>query len=513
VSPLASAPVIPPDTAKPRVFAVTRRDRIVEILVSILIGAAFFLILRGIPDIPGGYDGYRHAKQALRLVTEPRAMFADPWHLAYFWHVPVDVWFGYHVLLAPFTMVFELITAAKLFSAAIFGGIAYVLFLLLRELEARYRIAWVLLALFGSSITLSRATTMRPFLLSVLLTMLAALLTMKDKPVPLAAVSMLHALSYSMFFLVGMAPAVWFLVRRDRRALVATLSCGAGIFLGLLVNPYFPENLRFDVVQASVVSIGQKAHVRMGGELYPPSSWWVIVSSLPAIVPFLIALGVRLRHWRRATPAPLIDLFLVLSGATFLGTLRVVRTADFLFPFAILFAAAVLAPFLKRSRTDLAVIGLLLALPCAANVYLTHRYTLEAPSLARYRGAAAYLNSNAPGELVANTQWNDYQLLFFLNSHNRYLVGIEPTFMYLADPRKYWLWLHTSEDEPGTCDHEYCADADRTDIVAAFRDVLGTRYLVVDHDLNPRVEAILRKNTNVTEVFRDVGLSVYRIDS
>jgi hypothetical protein len=264
------------------------------------------------------------------------------------------------------------------------------------------------------------------------------------------------------------------------------------------------------VVQASVVSIGQKAHVRMGGELYPPNSWWVVVSSLPIIVPFLIALGVRLRHWR---PEPVVHLFFVLSAITLLGTLRVVRTADFLFPFAILFAAAVLTPWLKRSRTDLAVIGLLLALPCAANVLLTHRYTLEAPSLARYRGAAAYLHANAPGALVANTQWNDYQLLFFLNSHNRYLVGIEPTFMYLADPRKYWLWLHTSEDEPGTCDHEYCAEADRTDIVAAFRDVLKVRYLVIDHDLNPHVEAILRKKTNVTEVYRDAGLSIYRIDS
>jgi hypothetical protein len=31
--------------------------------------------------------------------------------------------------------------------------------------------------------------------------------------------------------------------------------------------------------------------------------------------------------------------------------------------------------------------------------------------------------------------------------------------------------------------------------------------------MNPRLESILRKKTNVTEVYRDAAFSVYRIDS
>ena len=504
------APSIPQNIAKQRALPKAGQDRAFELAIAALIGLGFFLLLRATPDIPGGFDGYRHVKQASRLISEPHSMFADPWHLAYFWRAPVDAWFGYHVLLAPFTYFFDLITATKLFSSVIFGLTAYVMFLLLRHFQANYRFVWVILAMTGSSITLSRATTVRPILLSVLLTLLAAHWTVTDKPVKLAVVSLIHALSYSMFFLVGMAPACWFLLRRDRRSGVAVLSCAAGIGLGLLVNPYFPENLRFDIVQASVVSLGQKAHVRMGGELYPATSWMWIVSCLPVALPWIGALMLRL--WRRRS-VPETDLFLLLSAATFLGTLRVVRTVDFFVPFAILFAASVISPYLKASRTDLAAVGLLLALPCAANVYLTHQYVLEALSLARFRGAAEYLRVNAPGALVANTQWNDYQLLFFLNSRNRYVIGIEPTFTYLEDPRKYWLWLHISEDEPGTCDHEFCADADRTDIVSAVRQDLGAQYVLTDHDMNPRLESILRKKTNVTEVYRDAAFSVYRIDS
>jgi hypothetical protein len=305
-----------------------------------------------------------------------------------------------------------------------------------------------------------------------------------------------------------MAPAIWFLLRRDRRSCIAALACGAGIVLGLLLNPYFPENLRFDIVLVSVVSLGQQAHVHMGDESYPANSGSVL-ALLPVALPWMGALILRLRNWRQSAPAA--DLFLLLSAATFLGTLRVVRTVDFFVPFAILFAASVISPYLKTSRTD--VVVLLALLPCFFDSCLMRQYVREAPSLARYRGAAEYLRVNAPGALVANAQWYDYQFLFFLNSRNRYVIGIEPTLTYMADPRKYWLWYHISADEPGTCDHETCADSDRTDIVAAVRYDLGAQYVLVGHYANPRLESILRKKTNVTEVYRDAAFSVYRIDS
>src|SRR5580704_17309720 len=108
-------------------------NRIFEIAISLLIGAGFFLLLRATPDLPGGTDGYRHVKQAWRLITEPKAMFSDPWHLAYLWRRPVDPWFGYHLMLAPFVFFFDLITAIKLLTSVIFGLTAYAMFLLLRH--------------------------------------------------------------------------------------------------------------------------------------------------------------------------------------------------------------------------------------------------------------------------------------------------------------------------------------------------------------------------------------------
>jgi hypothetical protein len=481
-----------------------------EAAISVLIGCAFFLLLRATPDSPGGFDAYRHARMASRLLTEPRAVFADPWRLAYFWPKPVDAWFGYHLLLAPFTAFLDPIVAIKLLSAILFGATAWVLFLLLRYYEASYRWAWVLLALTGSSVTLCRATLTRPFLLSVLLTLAAALFTVRGRTTKLLLVSALHALSYSIFFLVALAPGLWLLMRRDRQSLRAAGSCGAGIVVGLLLSPYFPQNVRFDLVQSAVTGIAQRTHVLIGGELHPMSSWWWVATSLPVLFVWICALVVGIRRGR-ASLTPATGLLLAASAISLAGTFLVGRTADFFVPFAILFAAVVLSPRLPACRRDLPSIGVLLALCCGVYVGLTCQYVLEAPGLARFRGAAEYLRTHARGELVANADWGDYYFLYYLNPASRYVVGIEPTMMYLSGADKYWLWRHVSDDETATCPREHCADGERQDIATAFRTGLGARYIFTEHAVNPRVEARLLTTPDVTKVYRDSGYSIYRL--
>jgi hypothetical protein len=495
------------ESAAPNAFWSSRAG---EAAISVLIGFTFFLLLRTTPDSPGGFDAYRHARMASRLLTEPRAVFADPWRLAYFWPKPVDAWFGYHLLLAPFTAIVDPIVAIKLLSAILFGATAWVLFLLLRWYEARYRWAWVLLALTGSSVTLCRATLTRPFLLSILLTLAAALFTLQGRNTRLLLVSALHALSYSIFFLVALAPGLWLLMRRDRQSLRTAGSCGAGIVIGLLLSPYFPQNARFDVVQSLVTGIAQRAHVLIGGELYPMSSWWWLATSLPVLFLWSCALVMWFRRGRGSfTPAT--GLLLAAAAISLAGAFFVGRTADFFVPFAILFAAAVLSPRLPAWRRDLPYIGVLLALCCGVYVGLTCQYVREAPSLARFRGAAEYLRTHARGELVANADWGDYYFLYYLNPASRYVVGIEPTMMYLSGADQYWLWRHVSDDETATCPHEHCSDGEREDIATAIRTGLGARYVFTEHAVNPHVEARLLTTPGVTEVYRDSGYSIYRI--
>ncbi len=482
-------------------------------MIALLIGASFFLFLLSTPSIPGGDDSYRHLKMASRLATEPSAVFRDPWLLPYAWPKPVDAWFGYHVLLAPFTVFLPIIVATKVFTSLLFAGLVYVSILLLRQLDVEYPILWAMLVVAGSGTALYRATLSRPFLLCNLLVLLALLFTLRGKPVAVGLISAVHAASYSIFVFVGLAPAMAFLLSRNRRSARSLLASGAGMAAGLLFNPYFPENVRFDIVCMALVGIARKAHVQLGLELEPITPWW-FAASAPVMVVWVLGI---FRFVKRRPPLQWEALrseawlLFALSLVTLGASIQVSRTMDLFVPMAVLFAAVVLSPWVRAHRRDfLCLMGVLL-LVCGGNAVLTYFNLRQAVPHERFLGISRYLSANAPGELVANAQWDEYPFLYFWNARNRYVIGIDPTLLYLSDPRKYWFWRHIAEDETGTCDHERCAPSESGSIAQAVQDGLHARYILTEHFRNPRVEAVLAADNRVREVYRDAECSLFAI--
>jgi hypothetical protein len=59
-----------------------------------------------------------------------------------------------------------------------------------------------------------------------------------------------------------------------------------------------------------------------------------------------------------------------------------------------------------------------------------------------YEGASAWLVDNSPpGSRVFQTDWDDFPRLFFYNTHNTYIVGLDPTYMQLYNPDLYETWV------------------------------------------------------------------------
>ena len=66
----------------------------------------------------------------------------------------------------------------------------------------------------------------------------------------------------------------------------------------------------------------------------------------------------------------------------------------------------------------------------------------EPPTIA-YKGGAEWLVENTPaGSTVFHTDWDDFPKLFFYNTHNTYIVGLDPDFMRLKHERLF----HQYED-------------------------------------------------------------------
>jgi len=65
-----------------------------------------------------------------------------------------------------------------------------------------------------------------------------------------------------------------------------------------------------------------------------------------------------------------------------------------------------------------------------------------------YAGASEWLVENTPaGARVFQTDWDDFPRLFFYNTHNTYLVGLDPTYLQLYDRELYDLWVKITRGE------------------------------------------------------------------
>ena len=488
----------------------TRRFPWPDLLWSLLIGAGFFLLLSATPAIPGGDDGYRHVKFAYRLIRG-QGVLSQPWDLAWFWPRPVDGWFGYHLLLSPFTLLLPLIPAAKLFASLVFASLAFVLFRILYELGAMWRGVWVVLALTGSSMALFRSSLTRPMLLSLVLILAALYYTMRGSTLGVTLVSAAHALSYSMFFLVGFAPGVYFLVRRNRASLRMLAGSCLGMALGLAASPFFPEDARFDIAQAVYPLTRGPAHY-LTMELRPLNWEWIEPARV-AIVAFVVALGIAAWQWRKVKTQERVWLLLAMCAAAVLVSVRVGRMFDLFVPLAVLFAAAVISPWMQtkpRNRGDVGAGAAVLLLLCAFNVSGTWRGVRKAPDPEHFRGVSQFLAANRPGTLVFNTQWEQYQFLYFWNSANTYLIGIDPSFLYYRDRPRYFLWEHISNDEIATCPAVKCTPGNSRDIPSTVAADFGARTILTAHETNPRVEQALR-SAHIPEIYHDQWCSLFEV--
>ena len=115
-----------------------------------------------------------------------------------------------------------------------------------------------------------------------------------------------------------------------------------------------------------------------------------------------------------------------------------------------------------------------------------------------YAGASDWLALNSsPGERVFQTDWDDFPRLFFYNTHNTYLIGLDPTYMQLYDPDLYDLWVNITK---GNVENP-------SQLIAT---KFNSRY--VHTDLNHKnFLAAAGKDSGLQEVYRDSQAVIFEV--
>jgi len=487
------------------------------------------LVQYATPDLAGN-DGYYHIKMAYLLRTEElRPTFE--------W-LPLTVLnaeefvnhhFLFHVLLMPFTFG-DLREGAKL-ASVIFPALTFMaVWWLLRGQRVPYAALWSIGLLVVSEAFIYRMSMPRSMSLSLGILVLALHWLLTEKYGRLLPLAFLYVWLYNAFPLIVVVAGVYVAARwLTERRLVwqAVLYPALGVGLGLVINPYFPENITF-VYRHILPKLAGTTEIRVGNEWYPYDTTQLMENSGLALVAFLagvLALGLNERRMDARTATALF--LAVLFGAMLFKARHFVEY----FPaFALIFAGLAWTPLVERWlafgswRVNLelpldqvvselrragrvgtwrgrALAGLMaLALVPGLWVNLAAaRDSLEGSKpYQRYAAAAAWLEANTPaGARVFQTDWDDFTRLFFYNTHNTYTLGLDPTYMQLHDSELYDLWRDISKGR---------VDGPSEPIVQRF----GAGYVMTDLKHEDFLDEA-GDDPNLVEMFRDEYAAVFQV--
>lgn len=470
------------------------------------------------PDLPDN-DGFYHIKLAWLMRTEGlKPEF--PW-------IPLSILnerefydhhFLFHVALIPFTFG-DLRLGAK-WAAVVFASLAFLaVWYLFHRQKVPMAWLWALGLLGISDAFLYRMSITRAQSLSLAVLALGLAWMLEGKYRRLAVLAFFYVWMYDAFPML-LALAVLHLLavaliehRFEYRPL---LWVGIGITLGMVINPYFPLNLIF-TYRHLLPKLVEATSVSVGNEWYPYETLQLLKNSLPALVAFVsgaLALGLagRKMDLRTATSFLIALLFgLMLFQAR--------RFVEYFPPFALIFAAFAWSPLFvdpqpdtadqpglprphlwSALQTNLSVILLTLAVSAGMmrSIPAVQDQMQRSKPYDLYAGASAWLVQNTPaGERVFQTDWDDFPRLFFYNTHNTYLVGLDPTYMQLYDADLYDTWVQITRGE-----------MEQPSQVIAAR--FSARY--IQSDLNHKsFLRIAAKDPGLKEVYRDEQAVIYEV--
>ena len=462
----------------------------------------------------GDFDGYYHIKWSRMLWEGIRSHHFPP---QFVW-LPlttlspkdyVDHHLLFHIVQIPFTWFGDLRLGAKI-SATIFGSLAvFSCYWLLVRYQIRFVFVWLVALLACSAPFLYRINMAKAPAFAIIYLVIGIHLLFKKKYGPLLPLAFVFTLTYDMFFLLWGAALIWGLVigwaehRVEWRPLVFVF---AGIAAGLIINPYFPHNLHLLYEHLKVkLTIGDYA-TKVGGEWYPYETWEFLGNSVVACVAMVAGYIAFEPAERKRSHYPLF--FLIFATVLMLMTARWKRIAEYWPPFAIIFAAFTMQPWLDSTRSafarlpddvmhelkpflDLhesteaaaarhrreligviaaAIVVVALILPLFLNLYATTKDIAESEPPNHYKAGMEWVHANVPpGDIVFNTDWDDFPRMFYFDPTHRYVSGLDPTYLYDRNAELSRLYDRITLGK-------------ENDPAPLIRDRFGARYIFTDNE-------------------------------
>jgi hypothetical protein len=472
--------------------------RMVQLLLLLLLFFGYIQFsTAGLVDV----DAYYHTKMAELIRTEgfkPEFIWL-PLTILNAQHY-VDHHFLFHVFLVPFTLVGNLVLAGKL-ATIVFAALAvWITSIILKAQKVGGAEFWTLLVFASSLGFLFRMSMTRSQSLSLVWLLLTVLVLLNQRWKWLVVLGWSYVWLYNAFPLILVVCGVYVIAARiteNEWRWQPLAYTAAGVALGLIINPYFPNNLAF-IYDHYVAKLDINS-ISVGMEWYPYDTDHLLKNSPVALAAFTI--GAFAWGWSKER-MNLPSLFLF--GITlFFGIMVFIskRFIEYFPPFPVMFAALTLQPLLSdykpawfiRAGAAILLIGLL-----AYTLTQAREDFSDSDSPALFTGSSQWLTQNTPkNSVVFQTDWDDFGRLFHYDSHNVFIVGLDPTYLSLADKKLYDEWVDLTQ---GRGEDDWAAQIHRD---------FGACYVVSDLNHNNFINRA-KQDPKFNQVYKDDNSVVYQ---
>jgi hypothetical protein len=450
---------------------------------------AVYLVIRQSGTLPGN-DVYFHIQISEIMKYHGIILESFPWTTHSVWNNSFfDKDWLFHVFLIPFLSLGK-IAGAKVALCTIVFLVGLAWGILFRTLKCKNIFIALLLTLFCSGYAFSgRLVLLRAHLFSIVFIAICLTCIIKKWYLGLTIATILYSLSYTGSWQIIPIAILFDIVRFLRKnqnnesyrycAIWAIL----GIFIGLLINPYYPANIPGGILQNITVLKScwlsvPGTRIVLGEELYAVSIKKLFTIYMPVIIILFATVFYCINSKKKLKNSLSIIIPLgFLSFGYLMLTLLSVKFTDYLIPFTAAFAVSawnIKIPFTGKKSPILYIILFFLILSGGFSIVKLRKETYQTHPL--YYGAVEWLNNiqepvdlskldrkcqtkfdhNAscnknnrpsynPNLIIFTGEWSDTPALFYGAPQFKYLVFLDPNFMYAYSPEKYNLWKKISD--------------------------------------------------------------------
>jgi hypothetical protein len=512
-------------------------------IVAVALAAYLHLSLPNTPDRDGLYH-YRHAS----LYWEHGPLTHGlPWSsYSVLSSIGADIWYGFHLLLAPFTLGRDPVRGVKLAGVFDLAALLVLVYAAMRFARMRLAFLWPLVVIGFSPYLLYRFVMTRPHVIS---TGFAALLLACAVDGSLWGIGLVSfAITFvhlGFFWVIPLIVGVVIFTKRvtegklDWREIAAAIA-GGMVGWALRPDPIGAAKMVYIQIVELAILKQQGVPLLFGADLvsgmqslqqYGGNFLWHFLPALALWAMAAIILVAAATSQAELTPRARTLLWssFALSAVTVVIMMRFsLRAIDLISVFTVMLAAAVhthiLGPGIAgRSgfstpaslRAVTAIGGVLIAFMLFRGGYEHARVMPKLGySPTRFKLAAEWLADNSePGDIAFNAHWDLFPDLFFWNTKDRYVGGQDPIFQYAYSPSLYWKahHLYTGQFSSYTCGEPVCGPSNGEDTFTVLQRDFNAKFLVMEQKRQPALFQYAVNDPRFQFVFDDGEVAVFRL--